>query len=127
MARDGMANGKRYEGLTCYVKEEQKEYQLVGGTANIHWRSVPTPQQMDVLRGFNDHSFVPTYDENGQLVSVEEKIGETVIRSFTLTYDVDDLVATVAETYDGETVTSTLNYTSGSFVSVDNTVSPAGG
>jgi hypothetical protein len=36
-ARDAIATGVRYEGLTVYVTAEEKTYQLVGGTENSDW------------------------------------------------------------------------------------------
>lgn len=68
--------------------------------------------KINFLLGHNNNQIIPTYI-NGQLTKVEEKNGDTVIGSSILTYNPDGTLATVAQSYNGTTVTYTLAYTNG--------------
>jgi hypothetical protein len=77
--------------------------------------------QLAQIASINNYSVIPTYT-NGQLTKVEEKDGETVKASSTLTYNSDRTVNTVTELINGRTVVTTLNYVNGEFASVSREV-----
>ena len=79
----------------------------------------------DVI-GFNDHTIIPTYDENGKVSKIEEKDGQNTVATFDFTYNLDGSVDTVVQTYKGQTITYKFNYTDGEFTSITKTFSGGG-
>lgn len=74
----------------------------------------------DVI-GFNDHTIIPTYDEDGKVSKIEEKDGQNTVATFDFTYNLDGAVDTVVQTYNGQSITYKFNYTDGEFSSITKT------
>jgi hypothetical protein len=66
--------------------------------------------KISVLSGFSSDAITPTYNELGQLTSVEETSGTTTITSTSINYNADGTVNYVVETINGRTMKSTLVY-----------------
>lgn len=78
----------------------------------------------DKILGFDSHSITPTFNESGQLITVEEKDGSTPVLTSTLSYNADGTVNTVTETANSKTVVYTLHYDgNGNFTSVTKALS----
>lgn len=92
-----------------------------GGNDSLGVRLEGVDADIGDLYGINNHSILPTYTD-GQLTAVEEKDGETVVSSASITYNLDGTVNTVTEVVDGSTVVTTLNYVDGEFSSVSKVV-----
>ena len=75
----------------------------------------------DTVLGINDNVITPIYDDNGNLIRVEEKKDGIVVKSVDLNFN-DDLLKEVIETINEDSVKSTLNYTNGNLTSIEKEV-----
>jgi hypothetical protein len=56
-ARNAIINGKRFEGMQCYVVSEGKTYSLVGGIANNNWQDLKPADGATGLSSVGLHTF----------------------------------------------------------------------
>lgn len=121
----------RFEKVTTQLAEmptkEYLEERIVeinhGGEIDLsHKASVDYVEQ---LNGISDLTTVPIR-EDGVVVAIEERRGETVISRITINRDANGEVLSTSKTVNGKTVTSIYNKENGQLVSVTKTIQGGG-
>jgi YD repeat-containing protein len=115
----GVNNSNDEGSLDYIVRSLGNALQSLYGTSN---------QSINLFKALNQQidtrSLELVYDTNGNLTTVYEKDGGTIVKTTTLGYDSNGNLSTVTEQVGGRTITTTLNYdTNGNLTGITRQVS----